>query len=94
MTFYCGNASLIGGWRFSQNHLLALAPYLSFAGISGIGAASGSGLRFGASLSYQYDAAALITRVELNYASGSFSQTAGSMQAGGIFPAALLGLKF
>jgi hypothetical protein len=94
MTFYTGHVSLIGGYRFFKNHVASLAPFVSLAGISGIGDASGTGFRYGGGLGYQYDAEALILRLELIWASGSFSQTTGSVQAGGLFPGMLLALKF
>jgi hypothetical protein len=93
VTFYTGGASVIGGFRFAQSHLAILSPYLSFAGLSGVGDASGSGLRYGASVGYQYDAESLLLKLELTWASGSFTQQAGSTQAGGFFPGATLGLK-
>lgn len=92
-TFYTGNAALIGGYRFAKNHLASLAPFVSFAGLSGVGEASGNGFRFGGSLGYQYIAEALSWRLELTWASGSFSQASGSKQAGGFFPGMVMGLK-
>lgn len=93
VTFYSFNAAVIGGYRIFEHHLASLAPFINLAGISGVGIASGSGMRYGASLGYQYDAEMLILRGELTWASGSISQTAGSANAGGIFPGLLFGVK-
>jgi hypothetical protein len=93
VAFYTGNASLIGGYRFFKSHTVSFSPVLSLAGISGVGTASGTGLRYGAGVGYQYDAEALVWRVELIGLSGSFSQSTGPTQAGGFFPGMLLGLK-
>jgi hypothetical protein len=91
--FYSGTGAVIGGYRFAERHLASLAPFLSLAGISGVGTASGSGMRYGGSLGYQYDIESLILRAELTWASGSISQAQGSANAGGIFPGAMLGFK-
>jgi hypothetical protein len=93
VTFYQGTGTVIGGYRFAKNHVASLAPFVGMAGISGVGDASGSGFRFGGSLGYQYDAEALIWRMELTWASGSVSQASGSAQAGGFFPGIILGVK-
>lgn len=93
VTYYTALGSLIGGYRFANHHLVSLAPYFDFAGLSGVTAASESGTRYGASLGYQYDIDALILRAELTWGSGSFSESTGSVSDGGFFPGVLLGLK-
>jgi hypothetical protein len=93
VTFYTATAAVIGGYRFAEHHVASLAPFFNLAGISGVGTASGSGNRLGASLGYQYDIESLLLRAELTWATGSVSQTAGSAKMGGFFPGALVGFK-
>jgi hypothetical protein len=92
-TFYSAQAALIAGYRFAAHHLASLAPFFNFAGLSGEGTASGNGTRYGASLGYQYDIDALILRVDLTWASGTFTQQSGPASDGGLFPGLLVGLK-
>lgn len=93
VVFYSARAGLIGGRRFGARHLASLSPFFSLAGISGPASITGSGTRFGAGLGYQYDIESVVARLELTWASGSFSQNAAPADAGGWFPGATLAFK-
>ena len=43
LTFYSINAAVVGGWRFFAHHIVSVAPFFNFAGLSLGGAPASSG---------------------------------------------------